>query len=384
MSDRGKNDGAEPPLIKVSRLVRERSGREVLRGIDLEVRRGEVVALAGANGSGKSTLLAVLAGHLAPHGGVVKIAGKDVTTMPDTIRRRVGYVPEDLPRVEGMTAEHYLSLHAEFLGLPRSRWHAAVDTVLAQVGLAWHGAKPVQAMSGGERRRVELAQALLGERDVLLLDEPFGGVDPGIRDLFSHAVGTMTEGRAVLLGTHRLDEADGIATRLLILSRGAIVASLDMGRAGRMEHVVLEVEADPRQQEALAENLRFTDGVDEVTLDEKHEDRASLWIRPSPDSDPRAAVARAALAMGLGILSLTTAQPRLYDAYRRWHERRSDKRRRRNGRRAAQDTPAPPRGLPLPRGGELVEPPSQASEVAAEDESASTPEDSRGDERGSA
>jgi ABC-2 type transport system ATP-binding protein len=311
-------------LVQVQGLLREREGRHVLNGLSLEVRRGECVVLTGANASGKSTLFDVLAGHLAPHGGEVLVGGVDVAREPHGVRRRVGYVPEELPLVEGLPAEQYLWLHAELLGIPRTRRREAVDGALARVGLEWHSSRAVDSFSSGERRRLELAQALLGDRPVLLLDEPFAGVDPGSRGPFRESLRRMGEGKAMLVGTHRLEEADTMATRMVILSRGEIAASIDVSAARRVERVFLRVQgggAAP-QLGALAEALRFTAGVAEVTVDDGVPGGGGFWITPAGASDPRPAIARAVLERGFDIVTLGSAEPRLQDAYRRWHSAR--------------------------------------------------------------
>jgi ABC-type multidrug transport system ATPase subunit len=318
---------AADTLVSVRGLVREREGRLVLNGVDLDVRRGEVVVLAGANASGKSTFLDVLAGHLAPHGGEARVAGIDVARHPHGVRRQVGYVPEELPPVEGLTAEQYLELHAELLGVARSARREAVDAALARVGLEWHAGRPTESFSAGERRRLELAQALLGDRQVLLLDEPFAGVDPASRAPFRESLRRMGVGKAMLLGTHRLDEADGLATRMVILSRGEIAASIDVAAARRVERVFLRVEgaagvSPAADLAALAEALRFTAGVAEVTPDAGVPGGGGFWITPAGGVDPRAAVAHTVLERGLRIINLSSAEPRLQDAYRRWHSAR--------------------------------------------------------------
>ncbi|MGW1682202.1 ABC transporter ATP-binding protein [Saccharopolyspora sp. NPDC002376] len=208
------------PVISVQGLRCRYGEFEAVRGIDFDVQAGELFALLGTNGAGKTTTLETIEGHREPSGGVVRVFGKD-PRQDRSIRRRIGIMLQ-----EGGFAGDLTVLESAELGSALTTRPSDVDESLAAVGLSGRRGVRVRQLSGGERRRLDLALALLGEPDLLFLDEPTTGMDPESRRATWDLVrGLLARGTTVLLTTHYLEEAERLAHRLAIMHEGRIAVS---------------------------------------------------------------------------------------------------------------------------------------------------------------
>ena len=191
--------------------------------VSFEVPRGEVLALLGPNGSGKSTLMRCLIGFFSPTSGRVSVGGVDVAERPVVARGRIGYLPEQVMLYPELTVRRYLTFVAGMKGLAGAKRRAAVDEVMGACGLADVAKRPTGNLSKGYRQRVGLAQALLGDPDVLVLDEPTVGLDP-VQTVELRELVRGLRGRTVILSTHILSEAASLCTRVAILKQGRLLA----------------------------------------------------------------------------------------------------------------------------------------------------------------
>ncbi|KAA5836955.1 ABC transporter ATP-binding protein [Saccharopolyspora hirsuta] len=208
------------PVIGVQGLRCRYGEFEAVRGIDLEVQAGELFALLGTNGAGKTTTLETIEGHREPSGGVVRVFGRD-PLQDRSIRRRIGIMLQEGGFAGDLTVRETAELGRALTARPSD-----VDESLAAVGLAGRREVRVRQLSGGERRRLDLALALLGEPDLLFLDEPTTGMDPESRRATWDLVrGLLARGTTVLLTTHYLEEAERLAHRLAIMHEGRIAVS---------------------------------------------------------------------------------------------------------------------------------------------------------------
>jgi ABC-2 type transport system ATP-binding protein len=215
----------EQNMIEVDRLAHRYGEREALRGISFTVGAGEVFGLLGPNGGGKTTLFRILSTLLAPASGQARVCGLDVVTDAPAVRRRIGVVFQ-APSLDGkLTAAENLRHQGHLYGLRGLELRARIAETLARLGLGDRTDDPTETLSGGLRRRVELAKAFLHRPSLLLLDEPSTGLDPGARrDLWEYLIRLRDrEGATVVLTTHILEEAEG-CDRLGILDRGELVA----------------------------------------------------------------------------------------------------------------------------------------------------------------
>ena len=213
------------PLVEVKDLIKRYGEVEALRGVSFTVEAGEVFGLLGPNGAGKTTLMRILAGLTPPSSGTARIGGYDVIAERVRAQQHIGYCPQDLLIYEDLTGRENLLFFAALRGIPRSEACRRADEVLKFLGLAEWGDQLVKKYSGGMKRRLNLAAALVHDPDVLLLDEPTVGFDPHARhELWNLLRQLRREGRAILLATHYMEEADALCDRVAIIDQGRIVA----------------------------------------------------------------------------------------------------------------------------------------------------------------
>ena len=209
------------PPLRAEGLARRFGGMTVLESVDLAVDAGEAVVLLGPNGAGKTTLLRILALLLAPSGGRLLLFGSDATRAPAALRRRIGYVGHEISCYPELSAAENLAFYARLFGI--SDAPTRIARLLAWAGLDGAGRRPVRAYSRGMGQRLALARALLHEPDLLLLDEPFSGLDPdAVERLQQQLLELRAAGHSILLATHDVERAAPIASRLAILHRGRI------------------------------------------------------------------------------------------------------------------------------------------------------------------
>jgi len=211
-------------MISVEHLTKYYGATRAVDDVSFEIAPGERAALLGPNGSGKSTLLRMVTGYFSPTGGRVVIGGVDMGGAPLAARRRVGYLPEQVSLYPELTVRRTLAFVAEVRGVRRGTRRGAVDEVIVGCGLAEVADRRVGTLSKGYRQRVGLAQALVGDPDVLVLDEPTVGLDPVLRrDLWNLFHGQADRGTTLLVSSHVMDEADRCEA-LLLLREGRLLA----------------------------------------------------------------------------------------------------------------------------------------------------------------
>ncbi|MDX1594033.1 MAG: ATP-binding cassette domain-containing protein [Gammaproteobacteria bacterium] len=219
-------------LVEVTGLRRDYGARCAVRDLDFHVDRGEVLGLLGPNGAGKSTTLQVVSGCLAPSAGRVTLAGHDVNDSPRRAKAALGYLPEQPPLYRGLTVDEYLDFCARLHGLRGARLRAARERAKARCGLIADGRRLIAQLSKGYQQRVGIAQAILHDPPVVILDEPTVGLDPNqIREIRA-LVDDLGDDHAVILSTHILPEVEAVCDRVLILHRGRAVYSDRVTAAG--------------------------------------------------------------------------------------------------------------------------------------------------------
>jgi ABC-2 type transport system ATP-binding protein len=215
--------------VTVRGLRKQYQGKAAVDGIDLEIERGEVFALLGPNGAGKTTTVEILEGHRRRDGGDVSVLGIDPSAGDRAWRARLGIVPQSDWATGELTVREMVSQYSAFFPRPRE-----VDEVIAAVGLTEQAGKRLRRLSGGQRRRVDVAIGIVGRPELLFLDEPTTGFDPQARRQFWKLIaGLSHDGTTILLTTHYLDEAEALATRVGVLAEGRIVALGPPAELGR-------------------------------------------------------------------------------------------------------------------------------------------------------
>jgi ABC-2 type transport system ATP-binding protein len=219
---------AELAVISVHGLRKTYAGKDAVAGIDFEVEAGEIVAVLGPNGAGKTTTVEILEGFRQRDGGEVSVLGADPAHGGRAFRERVGIVLQEAGIEPFLSAHEVLQLHAGYYPHPRD-----VDATMDLVGLTEHAAKRVKVLSGGQQRRLDLALGIIGDPELIFLDEPTTGFDPGARRSAWDVIANLrTLGKTIVLTTHYMDEAQHLADRVIVMSGGRIVAEGKPGELG--------------------------------------------------------------------------------------------------------------------------------------------------------
>ena len=288
-------------VIAVDQLTKWYGRRRAVHGVSFTVSDGEVLGLLGPNGSGKTTILRILTGYLRPSAGTASVAGIDVVGQPLEARRRVGYVPEDVPLYDWMRVAEFLAFMSRIKGLSGSAVPNSVERVMDRLAIREVSGVPIGKLSRGFRQRVGVAQALLGDPAVLVLDEPTNGLDPRQIIELRGLIRSVAEKCTVLVTSHILSEIEKVADRVAILLGGRLLATraLRAGSPGR--RVRLRVQGDPDLVRAC---LARVSGVQDVVV--RGTDPARFFVEiASPAVTPKLVVA--VIANRFGLLELSEA-----------------------------------------------------------------------------
>ncbi len=297
-------------MIRVSGLTKDYGMRRAIDNLTFEAEQGEILGFLGPNGAGKTTTMRILTGYMPPTEGEANVAGYDVVAESIEVRRRVGYLPETVPLYTDMTVFDYLKFMADLRHLPDGE--DRVDETLEMVGLEERADGYIGNLSKGMRQRVGLAQALLHKPEVLILDEPTIGLDPGQVVDVRNVIREIGKERTVLLSTHILSEAQQLCDRVLIINKGHIVAedtpaNLQASLIGS-ERGMLRVRGEA---DDLLKKISKIKGITNVQPKEE----GVLEFQFAPGQDVRAEVARATVKAGYDLLEMRPIGMSLEDIF---------------------------------------------------------------------
>jgi ABC-2 type transport system ATP-binding protein len=219
-------------MLEIRNLTKKFGPFTAVDGVSFDVGRGEVLGFLGPNGAGKSTTMKMITGFLAPTAGTAIVAGFDIRTRPLEAKRRIGYLPEGAPAYPDMTPAAFLDFVASARGYGGAEAKRRIDAAVAHVSLAEVMYQPIETLSKGFKRRVGLAQAILHDPEVLVMDEPTDGLDPNQKHEVRELIRQMAPQKAIVISTHILEEVDAVCSRAIIVARGRIVAD---GTPGELE-----------------------------------------------------------------------------------------------------------------------------------------------------
>jgi len=286
-------------MIKVSGLTKDYGARRAINNVSFDAEQGEIVGFLGPNGAGKTTTMRILSGYMPPTEGEAIVAGYDVVEDSIEVRRRVGYLPETAPLYNDMTVSDFLLFMADLRHLPEAP--DRVDEVLELVSISDRGEGYIGNLSKGLRQRVGLAQALLHRPEVLILDEPTIGLDPGQVVGVRSLIREIGKERTVLLSTHILSEAQQICDRVLIINKGRIVTEDTpenlQARLVGAQRVVLRVRGEGDE---LPKVLRSIKGIESVAA----KPDGTIEFEFAPGKDLRPEVAKTVIKEGYDLLEL--------------------------------------------------------------------------------
>ncbi|HEY5347991.1 MAG TPA: ABC transporter ATP-binding protein [Rhizomicrobium sp.] len=248
-------------MIEVENLTRRFGPVTAVAGLSLAVARGEVLGFLGPNGAGKSTTMKMITGYLAPDSGTARICGHDIGTDRLAAQKTIGYLPEGAPAYGEMTPRQFLSFIARVRGFSGAEAKRRIESAVEKTQLQSVMTRAIESLSKGFKRRVGLAQAILHDPAVLIMDEPTDGLDPNQKHAVRELIRGMAAEKAIIVSTHLLEEVEAICTRAVIIDRGVIVA-------------------DGTPAELLARS-RFHNAVT-LTLGETDRERASAKLKSLP------------------------------------------------------------------------------------------------------
>ncbi len=323
MTDRSTStSSSDRVMIHVEGLLkRYGTGRAAVDNISFDVRSGEVLGFLGPNGAGKTTTMKMLTSFLAPTGGMAQVAGYDVYAESVEVRRRVGYLPEDTPLYRDMTVLEYLGFICDMRGISNGR-PARMRRAVEQCGLGDRLGSLIGQLSKGYRQRVGLAQAIIHEPEVLILDEPTTGLDPNQIVEIRAVIKSIGESKTVIFSTHVMQEVQATCSRVLIIADGKIAADGTPNelsrRASGASEILIEVSGPRGDDKAPRELLAHVDGIESVDVIGRENGATKYRIVAKAGADPRADIAKVLVtASDIDLLQMTPERITLEDVFRK-------------------------------------------------------------------
>jgi len=304
-------------LIEVDSVTKRFGSITAVDNVSFSVTRGEVLGFLGPNGAGKSTTMRVITGYLPPTNGTARVCGEDIQIHPVEAKRRIGFLPEGAPLYGDMSVSSFLVFISRVRGLAGEVRKRRMDDVVERMGLGEVMFQRIETLSKGYKRRVGLAQAILHDPDVLILDEPTDGLDPNQKHHVRELIRDMGSDKAIIISTHILEEVDAVCSRALIIDRGVVVLDGtpdDLHAKSRYHNaVVLRVRGDEANRAAkLLKDLPDVGGV------EKREgpDGISLLVVPLSGKFVADAVGLAVRENNIEVVEMHTEAGRLDEVFR--------------------------------------------------------------------
>jgi ABC-2 type transport system ATP-binding protein len=303
------------PAIEVSDLCKDYGQVAAVKDISFTVQAGELVGFLGLNGAGKSTTLRILTTVMPASSGTARVAGFDVMYQSLEVRQRLGYLPESVPLYPEMRVDEYLTARAKLKQVDRTIRTARIDHCLAKCRIKEVRRRLIGTLSKGYRQRVGLADTLLADPAVLLLDEPLSGLDPMQQQETLNTIKELSGQHTILFSSHQLSDVEKVCDRVIIIHRGRLafdnhLTAFDAG----LVTVTVEVKANP---DDAVKTFAAVPGVDRASAGETADGWATVLVQSQPSKDVREAVARKAFEKGWGVRRVERKQERLEDTFMR-------------------------------------------------------------------
>jgi ABC-2 type transport system ATP-binding protein len=308
--------------LATDEIAKSYGGRQVVRGVSLEIRQGEVVGLLGPNGAGKTTTIGILTTAIVPTEGSASIMSANVAEDPIAVKQRIAVVPQQSNLDRSLKVRESLTSHGAYHGVPKKTREALADKLLDELGLGERKNEKVTRYSGGMSQRLMIARALMHEPDVLFLDEPTNNLDPQSRLFLWERIREMNaRGLTILLTTHDMDEADKLCHRIAVMDHGKILVNDTPGELKKLipGGTVLEVRASGGGKDAIAAALQAIPGAAKVeAVDEKSDTdpgASSFRVYGEQVNALIGPAAQAVLAAGAQVRDLSVKQPSLEEVF---------------------------------------------------------------------
>lgn len=305
-------------LIEAKGLTKRFRDKIAVDHVDLDVDRGEVVGFLGPNGAGKSTTMKMISGFLEPDEGRVSVCGHDVLSDPIQAKARLGYLPEGAPAYGDMVVGDFLEFAGKMRRIPKRQLNDRLADVADQIGLVDVWDQQIETLSKGYKRRVGIAQALVHDPDVLILDEPTDGLDPNQKHEMRKLIRSIAAEKGIIVSTHILEEVEAVCTRAVIIAKGKVLADETphdlVARAAEPNAVRLTVASKEADQVAakiksLAENAS-------IEVIERFNGSTRLLIKPAGKATPPAQLASKLQEAEIDVEDIGLYRPSLEDVFR--------------------------------------------------------------------
>jgi ABC-2 type transport system ATP-binding protein len=305
-------------MVKIEHLSKRFGTLKAVDDVTFSVSKGEVLGFLGPNGAGKSTTMRMITGFLTPDSGSVQVGGDDVASNPVGAKRRIGYLPEGAPLYGDMTPRAFLRFIAEIRGFRGKARDQSVDSVVGKVSLGAALEKPIDTLSKGFKRRVGLAQAIIHDPEVLVLDEPTDGLDPNQKHEVRTLIRSMSRDKAIILSTHILEEVEAVCSRAIIISAGKVVSDgtpAELVARSRM-HNAISISIRAAGVDGLVEGLSQVPGVASVEILDAEGERVRLRVFPVGNASLAAPVSQLAREKAWVVEELHVERGRLDEVFR--------------------------------------------------------------------
>ena len=299
-------------MIQVDRLSKRFGSYKAVQGVCFNVGRGEIVGLLGPNGAGKTTTMRMLTTYLSPTSGRASLAGHDVLDEPLEVRRKVGYLPENVPLYPEMRVSEYLRYRSQLKDVPRAERRRAIGEVVSRCQLGEVERRIIGQLSRGFRQRVGLAEAMVHDPEILILDEPTAGLDPlqirEVRDLIRE----LGERHTILLSTHILSEVEAVCTRVIIIARGSIALDDQLANLRRQGAITVEARGPAESIRAALETIP---GVERVIVTRRDTELGWFVVHARDARDLREAISMKLVSNGWPIRQLDLERSSLEERF---------------------------------------------------------------------
>jgi len=305
-------------MVEIDHICRSFGDFRAVDDISLTVRKGEVLGFLGPNGAGKTTTMRMVSGFLAPTSGTARVCGHDVVNAPTAVKGVIGYMPEGSPSYDDMTVGAFLKFIAEIRGFTGAERDARVDGAATRLDLRDVMERPIDILSKGYRRRVGLAQSILHDPPVLLLDEPTDGLDPNQKHHVRRLIAEMASEKAIIVSTHILEEVEAVCTRAVIIGRGKVLAD---GTAAELlarlpDHGAVCIVVPTSDAPAIAAHFHNYRSVESVTQSPHSDGRTRIRITAKEDGMPVEEVAQIVRARNFPAAEVYAERGNLDDVFR--------------------------------------------------------------------
>jgi gliding motility-associated transport system ATP-binding protein len=305
-------------MVELSHLTKHFGPIRAVDDVSFQADRGEVLGFLGPNGAGKSTTMKMITGFLTPDSGTIIVAGDDIARKPVSAKRHIGYLPEGAPLYSDMTPETFLDFVAEVRGFRGQEKTHRVEHIIAQVNLGSVLYQPIETLSKGFKRRVGLAQAILHDPEVLILDEPTDGLDPNQKYEVRTLIRSMAKEKVIILSTHILEEVEAVCSRAIIIAGGKVVADgTPADLEGRSElHNAVTLELLGGEATSVHKVLATVTGVRSVKKLAESVDRVRFRVFPKDGVSLVSSVGHVAKEHGWEVAELHVERGRLDEVFR--------------------------------------------------------------------